>query len=151
MLLSLTYASTRAIFGLGDHAAMPVARTLAIGVVLISYTWLWGQFAAICNQITKAILNVPSVAAGINKLFALIVVGGVLVGGLPLIGLIVRGAAGVALLALIFAKVLTILIGALVYVTGPLMIGVAPTERGSAAAPPNSPLRGAAHPELTEH
>jgi hypothetical protein len=132
--LSLTYASTRAIFGLGDHVAMPVVRTLVIGVVLISYTWLWGQIAAVCNQITKAILGVPTVADGISKLFELVVGGGVLVGGLPLIGLLVMGAAGAALLALIFVKVLLILVGALVYVTGPLMIGVAPTERGEAAA-----------------
>jgi hypothetical protein len=132
--LSLTYASTRAMFGLGDHVAMPVIRTLVVGVVLISYTWLWGQFAAIANQITRAILGVPTVADGINKLFEFVVGGGVLVGGLPLIGLIVTGAAGAGLLAAIFVKVLMILIGALVYVTGPLMIGVAPTERGAAAA-----------------
>jgi len=131
--LSLTYASTRAMFGLGDHAALPVIRTLAIGVVLISYTWLWGQVAAICNQITKAILGVPTVADGINRMFDLLTTGAAL-GGLPLIGLIVMGAAGIALLASIFVKVLMILVGAIVYVTGPLMIGVAPTERGAAAA-----------------
>ncbi len=131
--LSLTYASTRAMFGLGDHVAAPVMRTLGIAVVLISYTWLWGQMAAICNQITKAILGVSSITAGINTLMEFIV-GGSALGGLPLIGLLVMGAAGLALLALIFVKVLMILVGAIVYVTGPLMIGVAPTERGAAAA-----------------
>jgi len=132
--LTLTYASTRAIFGLGDNVAMPIVRTLAIGVVLISYTWLWAQVAAICNQITKAILGVATVAAGINKMFEFLVGGGALIGALPLIGLVVVGAAGAALLAMIFLKVLMILVGAIVYVTGPLMIGIAPTERGAAAA-----------------
>jgi hypothetical protein len=132
--LSLTYASTRAIFGLGDHVALPVIRTLAIGAVLISYTWLWGQAAAISNQLTKAILGVQTVSDGLNKMFAFIVGGGALVGGLPLVGLLVTGGAGVALLAMIFVKVLMILVGAIVYVTGPVMIGVAPTERGAAAA-----------------
>jgi hypothetical protein len=132
--LSLTYASTRAIFGLGDHVALPVVRTLAIGAVLISYTWLWGQAAAISNQLTKAVLGVQTVSDGLNKMFAFIVGGGALVGGLPLVGLLVTGGAGVALLAMIFVKVLMILVGAIVYVTGPVMIGVAPTERGAAAA-----------------
>ncbi|MGH2941641.1 MAG: hypothetical protein ACRDLN_02535, partial [Solirubrobacteraceae bacterium] len=132
--LSLTYASTRAIFGLGDHVALPVVRTLAIGAILISYTWLWGQAAAISNQLTKAILGVETVSEGLNRMFVFIVGGGALVGGLPLVGLLVTGGAGVALLAMIFVKVLMILVGAIVYVTGPVMIGVAPTERGAAAA-----------------
>jgi hypothetical protein len=131
--LTLGYAGTRASFGQGDHVAAPIMRTLAIAVVLIAYTWLWGQMAALCNQITKAILGVPSITDGINALMEFIV-GGAALGGLPLIGLLVMGAAGAALLALIFAKVLMILVGAIVYVTGPLMIGVAPTERGAAAA-----------------
>ncbi|MGI9097110.1 MAG: hypothetical protein ACR2H2_01215 [Solirubrobacteraceae bacterium] len=131
--LTLVYASTRAMFGLGDHVALPVIRVLGIGVVLVSYPWLWGQVAAIVNQITKAILSVPLVSSGITKLFELIVQGAGLA-GLPLVGLIVMGAAGVALLATIFVKVLMIIVGALVYATGPVMLGLAPTERGAAAA-----------------
>jgi len=131
--LTLVYASTRAVFGLGDHVALPVIRVLTIAVALVSYPWLWGQVAAIVNQLTKAILSVPLVSAGVNRMFEFIVGGGALV-GLPLVGLIVMGAAGVALLATIFVKVLMIIVGALVYATGPLMLGLAPTERGAAAA-----------------
>jgi hypothetical protein len=131
--LTLVYASTRAVFGLGDHVALPVIRVLAIAVALVSYPWLWGQVAAIVNQLTKAILSVPLVSAGVNRMFEFIVGGGALA-GLPLVGLIVMGAAGMALLATIFVKVLLIIVGALVYATGPVMLGLAPTERGAAAA-----------------
>lgn len=131
--LTLVYASTRAVFGLGDHVAMPVIRVLTIAVALVSYPWLWGQVAAIVNQLTKAILSVPLVSAGVNRMFEFIVGGGALA-GLPLVGLIVMGAAGVGLLATIFVKVLLIIVGALVYATGPVMLGLAPTERGAAVA-----------------
>jgi hypothetical protein len=131
--LTLVYASTRAIFGLGDHVALPVIRVLAIAVALVAYPWLWAQVAAMVNQVTKAILSISLVAAGVNRMFEFIVGGGALA-GLPLVGLIVMGAAGVALLATIFVKVLMIILGALVYATGPVMLGLAPTERGAAAA-----------------
>jgi len=131
--LTLVYASTRAVFGLGDHVALPVIRVLGIAVALVSYPWLWGQVAAIVNQITKAILSIPLVARGVNRMFEFIVGGGALA-GLPLVGVIVMGTAGVALLTTIFVKVLMIIVGALVYATGPVMLGLAPTERGAAAA-----------------
>jgi hypothetical protein len=131
--LTLVYASTRSMFGLGDHVALPVIRVLAIGVALVSYPWLWAQVAAIVNQLTTAVLSTPLVGAGVNRMFEFIV-GGAALAGLPLVGLLVMGAAGVALLATIFVKVLMIIIGALVYATGPVMLGLAPTERGAAAA-----------------
>jgi hypothetical protein len=131
--LTLVYASTRTMFGLGDHVALPVIRVLAIGVALLSYPWLWAQVAAIVNQLTKAVLSTPLVGAGVNRMFEFIV-GGAALAGLPLVGLLVMGAAGVALLATIFVKVLMIIVGALVYATGPVMLGLAPTERGAAAA-----------------
>jgi hypothetical protein len=131
--LTLVYASTRSMFGLGDHVALPVIRVLAIGVALVSYPWLWAQVAAIVNQLTKAVLSTPLVGAGVNRMFEFIV-GGAALAGPPLVGLLVMGAAGVALLATIFVKVLMIIVGALVYATGPVMLGLAPTERGAAAA-----------------
>ena len=44
------------------------------------------------------------------------------------------GASGSTLLALIFLKVVIILLGALLYATGPLMIGLVATESGAALA-----------------
>jgi hypothetical protein len=131
--LSLVYASTRTVFGLGDHVALPMIRVLVIAVALVSYPWLWGKVATLVNELTRAILAVPAVNAGVNRMFEFIV-GGAALAGMPLVGLLVMGVAGVALLATIFVKVLLIIVGALVYATGPVMLGLAPTERGAAAA-----------------
>jgi hypothetical protein len=65
--LTLVYASTRTVFGLGDHVALPAIRVLAIGVALVSYPWLWEQVAAIVNQLTKAVLSAPLVGAACDR------------------------------------------------------------------------------------
>jgi hypothetical protein len=57
-------------------------------------------------------------------------VGGVALGGWQLIDLFLMGAIGSALLALIFLKVVIVLLGALLYAIGPLMIALVPTEGG---------------------
>ena len=131
--LTLVYASSRAIFGLGDHVALPVLRTLVIATGLLSYTYIWRQLAAISNQLTSLILGVPAVTEGIQKLFTFIVTGGALV-GFQFVGLLVMAAAAIALLMMLFLKVIVILVGALVYAIGPLMLAIAPTERGEAIA-----------------
>lgn len=129
--LSLVYATSRAWSGQGDHPAVPLVRVFTVAVGVLSYTWLWGQLVALTNQITKAILGIPEVTTGIQKMFELLVAGGAL-GGLPLIGLVLMAVGGIGLLALIFLKVMLVLVGALVYAIGPLMLGLAATERGHA-------------------
>ena len=61
-------------------------------------------------------------------------VGGVALGGWQLIDLALMATIGLALLGLIFLKVVLILLGALLYATGPLMIGLVATESGGALA-----------------
>ena len=131
--LTALYATSRAWSGQGDHVAMPLVRVVTVSIGVLSYTWLWGQAVALTNQITTAILGVSAVTAGIYKMFTLLVSGTVLI-GLPLIGEFLLAAAAAGLLAMIFLKVVLILVGALVYAIGPLMIGLAPTERGHAIA-----------------
>ena len=131
--LTLVYASSRAALGAGDHVAMPVIRTLTIAAGLVFYDYAWQQLGAFCNQLTNFILGVPAVASGIQKLFTFIVSGSLLAGW-PLIGEILMAGAAAALLGFIFLKVVVILAGALVYAIGPLMLAVAPTERGEALA-----------------
>jgi hypothetical protein len=131
--LSLLYATSRAWSGQGDHVAAPLTRVFVAGVGVLSYTWLWAQSVALTNQITTAFLGVSAVTTGIQKMFELLIAGGALA-GLPFIGLVLMGVGGVGLLALIFVKVLLVLVGALVYVTGPLMPGIAATQRGDAIA-----------------
>ena len=127
--LTLVYATSRAALGASHNVAAPVIRVLALAAVLVSYPWWWSQAAAAINQITQFVLALPPVSHGIYKLMQY-AVGGVALGGWQLIDLFLMGAIGVALLGLIFLKVVIILLGALLYAVGPLMIALVPTDGG---------------------
>ncbi len=127
--LSLTYATSRAMVGFYDPVAAPVMRVVGASVLVASYGYLWGQAAALADQITHAILTLPDVARGLDQLMAY-AVGGVALGGWQLIDLALMAAIGIELLALIFLKVVLILAGALLYATGPLMVGLVATRVG---------------------
>jgi hypothetical protein len=131
--LSLVYATGRTMIGEGDPVAVPVLRMLAVSVIIASYPYWWGQAAALADQVTKTILTVPQVSRGLYKLMDY-AVGGVALGGWQLVDLGLMGAIALELLGLIFLKVVLILLGALLYATGPLMIGLVPTRAGGALA-----------------
>ena len=124
--LTLVYATSRAALGAGGHPVAPLGRVLGLAAVLVSYP---SQAAAAVNLLTHFVLSLPPVSHGIYKLMQY-AVGGVALGGWQLIDLFLMGAIGLALLGLIFLKVVIILLGALLYATGPLMIGLVPTEGG---------------------
>ena len=127
--LTLVYATSRAALGAGHNVAAPVIRVLALGAVLVSYPWWWSQAAAAVNQLTQFVLALPPVSHGIYKLMQY-AVGGVALGGWQLIDLFLMGAIGSVLLGLIFLKVVIVLLGALLYAIGPLMIALVPTDGG---------------------
>jgi hypothetical protein len=127
--LTLVYATSRAALGAGGHPVAPVGRVLGLAAVLVSYPWWWSQAAAAVNELTHFVLALPPVSQGIYKLMQY-AVGGVALGGWQLVDLFLMGAIGIALLGLIFLKVVIILFGALLYALGPLMIGLVPTEGG---------------------
>jgi len=129
--LTLVYATSRAMLGESEPVALPTLRVLAICVVIVSYPYWWQQGAALADQVTHTILALPAVSRGLYKLMEY-AVDGVALGGWQLIDLGLMGAIALALLALIFLKVVVILLGALLYATGPLMIGLVATEAGSA-------------------
>jgi hypothetical protein len=131
--LSLIYATSRAMIGDGDPVAIPVLRIAAATVAVLSYPYWWSQAAALCDQVTNVILSVPAVSGGLYRLMDY-AVAGVALGGWQLIDLGLMGATALALLALIFLKVVVILLGALLYATGPVMIGLVPTSAGAALA-----------------
>jgi hypothetical protein len=129
--LSLTYATSRAMIGEYEPVGIPFLRVVAVAVLIASYPYWWSQAAALTDQITHAILTLPDVAQGLDKLMQY-AVDGVALGGWQLIDLGLMGAIGIELLGLIFLKVVVILLGALLYATGPLMIGLVPTRAGGA-------------------
>ena len=131
--LTLVYATSKSWSGQGDPPHVPLVRVLIVAIALLNYTWLWSQAVALTNQITHAILGVSAVTSGVQKMFEVLIAGAAL-GGLPLVGLLLMGAGGLQLLAMVFVKVTLILIGALVFAIGPLMIGLVPTEHGNAFA-----------------
>ena len=79
---------------------------------------------------THMVLSLPPVVSGLHKLM-LYAVDGVALGGWQLIDLALMAAIALELLALIFLKVAIILLGALLYATGPLTIGLVPTDSGA--------------------
>ena len=127
--LTLVYATSPAVVGAGHNVAAPVVRVLALAAVLVSYPWWWSQAAAAVNQITQFVLALSPVTHGVYKLMQY-AVGGVALGGWQLIDLFLMGAIGFALLGLIFLKVVIVLLGALLYAIGPLMIALVPTDGG---------------------
>ncbi len=131
--LTLVYATSRAMLGRGDHVAAPVARVVLLAGLLVSYPYWWEQAAALTNQLTAVILSPAAVISGIHQLMSY-ATEGVALGGWQLIDLGLMAALALELLALIFAKVVIILLGALLFATGPLMIGLVPTESGDVVA-----------------
>jgi hypothetical protein len=131
--LTLVYATSRAMIGEGDPVGIPVLRMVAVTAVIVSYPYWWAQAAALADQITNTILSVPDVSRGLYKLMDY-AVDGVALGGWQLIDLGLMGAIGLELIGLIFLKVVVILLGALLYATGPVTIGLVPTRAGSALA-----------------
>ncbi len=131
--LTLTHATARALVDDSEPVGIPILRVVATAAGTVLYPYLWTQAANLADQVTHLILSLPQVTDGIQKLMAY-AVGGVALGGWQLIDLALMGAIGVALLGLIFMKVVLILVGAILYTTGPLMIGLVATRFGHAIA-----------------
>ncbi len=131
--LTLVYATSRAMLGEAEPVGIPLLRMLAVAVLIVSYPYWWTQAAALADQVTNAILSVPAVTSGLYKLMTYAVTG-VVLGGWQLIDLGLMATIGLLLIGLIFLKVALILLGALLYATGPLMIGLVPTQAGGALA-----------------
>jgi hypothetical protein len=131
--LTLVYATSRSMLGEGDPVAAPIVRVLALAGVLVSYPYWWAQGAALVNQLTYIVLSLAPVTDGLHKLMVF-TVEGVGLGGWQLVDLGLMAALGLELLALIFLKVAIILLGAILFATGPLMLGLVPTSAGHAIA-----------------
>jgi hypothetical protein len=131
--LTLLYGTTRAMLGERGHVAVPVARVLGVAAVLVSYPYWWTEAAAMTDTLTHMILTLPRVANGLHQLM-LYAVDGVALGGWQLVDLALMAVVAIELLSLIFLKVVIILLGALLYTTNPITIGLVATESGAAIA-----------------
>ena len=85
------------------------------------------------DTVTHMVLTLPAVVTGLHKLM-LYAVDGVALGGWQLVDLALMALVAIELLSLIFLKVVLILLGALLYATGPITIGLVATDSGAAVA-----------------
>jgi hypothetical protein len=131
--LTLLYGTTRAMLGEARHVAVPLARVLGITAMLVSYPYWWTEAAALTDTVTHMVLTMPQVVTGLHQLM-LYAVDGVALGGWQLVDLALMAFVAIELLSLIFMKVVIILLGALLYATGPITIGLIATDAGSAIA-----------------
>ena len=128
--LTLVYGTTRAMLGERGHVAVPIARVVAIAALLVSYPYWWTEAAAMTDTVTHMVLTLPAVVTGLHKLM-LYAVDGVALGGWQLVDLALMALVAIELLSLIFLKVVLILLGALLYATGPITIGLVATDSGA--------------------
>jgi len=131
--LTLLYGTTRAMLGDARHVALPLARVLGIAALLVSYPYWWTELAAMTDTVTHMVLTLRQVASGLHQLM-LYAVDGVALGGWQLVDLALMAFVAIELLSLIFLKVVIILLGALLYATGPITIGLVATDSGAAVA-----------------
>ena len=131
--LTLVYGTTRAMLGERGHVAAPITRVIAIAAVLVSYPYWWTELAAMTDAVTHMVLTIRPVASGLHQLM-LYAVDGVALGGWQLVDLALMALVAIELLSLIFLKVVIILLGALLFATGPITIGLVPTDSGAAIA-----------------
>ena len=131
--LTLVYGTTRAMLGERGHVAVPIARVVAIAAVLVSYPYWWTEAAAMTDTRHAHGADAAAVATGLHQLM-LYAVDGVALGGWQLVDLALMALVAIELLSLIFLKVVIILLGALLYATGPITIGLVATESGAAIA-----------------
>src|ERR1035437_8039617 len=129
--LTLVYGTTRAMLGERGHVAVPIARVVAIAALLVSYPYWWTEAAAMTDTVTHMVLTLPAVVTGLHRLM-LYAVDGVALGGWQLVDLALMALVAIELLSLIFLKVVLILLGALLYATGPITIGLVATDSGAA-------------------
>ncbi len=130
--LSLTVAIGRATLGVGnDHPIAPFTRALVSVALVLIYPFAWAQLATAANQLTRAIIRIPAVERGLNEQFEFIVGAGAL-RGVPMLGALLLLVAAALLVGLVVLKLMILVAGALLYVTGVLMPGIAATERGQA-------------------
>ena len=119
-----------------------------MAAVLVSYPYWWTEAAAMTDTVTHLVLGVPRVADGLHQLM-LYAVDGVALGGWQLVDLALMAVVAIELLSLIFLKVVIILLGALLYATGPITIGLVATESGAAIARARSEMTSPSAPSAT--
>jgi len=116
----------------GENPAELLERALVAGFGLLVYDWAWGVAVRLSRLLSDALLGLPWVADGVERMLETLVIGGAAgtaVAAEFVIPLLLLAAGG-ALLALLLLRVALDVITALVYVMGGLALGASVTGWG---------------------
>jgi hypothetical protein len=116
----------------GESPAVLVGRAVAAAVALLAYDWAWGVLVRLVRLITDALLGLPWVADGVERMLETLLIGGAAgtaVAAEFVVPLLVAVAGG-ALLGLLLVHVGLEVVCALVYALGGLVLGLAGTGFG---------------------
>src|SRR3954469_2023694 len=115
-----------------DSPAEVLQRALVAGLGLVAYDWAWGVLTRLSRLLTDALLGLPWVADGVERMLETLLIGGAagtMVAAEFVIPLLVLCAGG-ALLGLLVLRVGLEVVTALVYVLGGLALGASVTGLG---------------------
>jgi hypothetical protein len=132
--LPFTLAAVRYLVGTftdGPHPVMAVVRIVGAAFGLVIYPWAATQAFACINLLTNALLSLPAVGNGLQRAV------GVLFGAAIVAGIASPFLACLALVAIVMGtllfglKIAIVMIAALLYVAGPLVIALYPLQETS--------------------
>lgn len=116
----------------GEGPIELVARALAAGAALLVYDWAWGVLVRLVRLLTDALLALPWVDDGIERMLETLLIGGgagTVVAAEFVVPLLIAVAGG-ALLGLLLVHVGLEVVTALVYALGGLVLGLSGTQLG---------------------
>lgn len=134
---TIAFAGIRNMLGDGPPVTELAGRLLGALVVLALWPYMWQILPLLTSNITAVYLKNPSVVAGLNKYVELLVTGAAVTAALgaltwPLLALIVMGVGGFFFVSLLVFKAGLWIIGAAIYIGGPILVGFVLTDRGMA-------------------
>lgn len=132
--LPFTIAALRYLIGTftdGPHPVMAVWRTGGAAFGLVLYPWAAGQAFTFVNVLTHSLLALPAVGNGLQRAVT-VVFGAAIIAGLASPFLACLALVAIVLGTLLFGlKIAVLMIAALLYVSGPLVIALAALQETS--------------------
>ena len=132
--LPFTLAATRYFIGSftdGPHPITAVTRLVGAAFGLVIYPWAAGQALTAVNVLTHSLLSLPAVGNGLQRAVQ-VLFGAAIIAGLATPFLACLALVAIVLATLLFGlKIAVLMIAALLYVAGPLVIALAPLQETS--------------------
>lgn len=132
--LPFTLAAVRYLVGTftdGPHPVMAIVRIVGAAFGLVMYPWAARQVFACINVMTDALLSLPAVGNGVQRAVG-VLFGAAIIAGIASPFLACLALVAIAMGTLLFGlKIAIVMIAALLYVAGPLVIALYPLPETS--------------------